>query len=307
MAYISVVVPVYKAESCLNELYRRLVESVGSITTDFEIILVEDCGNDRSWEIIKGLSATDVRVKGIQFSRNFGQHYGITAGLDHCDSDWTVVMDCDLQDPPEEIPRLHAKALEGYNIVVARRMNRQDPFLKKLSSKMFYKIFNYLSGLQHDHQVANFGIISRKVVDNLRLFREQLRFYPALVSWMGFPTESIYIQHAERHSGKSTYSIKKLFNLAASTIIAYSDKPLRLSIKFGFSISFLSLMAGSYYFFKALILGIPVSGWASLIVSLYFLSGLIIAILGVIGIYLGKTFDEIKKRPLYIVSEKVGL
>ncbi|MCX7136112.1 MAG: glycosyltransferase family 2 protein, partial [Proteobacteria bacterium] len=143
MAHISVVIPVYRAESCLEELYRRLRAALESVTEDFEIVLVEDCGGDRSWPLIVALAKRDPRVKGIQFSRNFGQHYGITAGLDHCDGDWVVVMDCDLQDRPEEIPRLYAKAQEGHEIVVARRGKRSDPLLKRLSSWLYYSVFSW--------------------------------------------------------------------------------------------------------------------------------------------------------------------
>lgn len=301
MAHISVVIPVYKAEGSLEELYLRLRASLETITKDFEIILVEDCGGDRSWNIITSLARADERVKGIQFSRNFGQHYGITAGLDHCDGDWVVVMDCDLQDLPEEIPHLHAKALEGYDIVLARRGRRKDPLLKRFSSWIFYKIFSYLSDLSYDGQVGNFRIMSRQVVVNFRRMREQLRFLGGLITWMGFPMTSIDVRHAESFSGKSTYTLRKLWKLASDTIIAYSDKPLRLSVKFGFMLSLLSLVYGSWIVYRAYVYGIPVLGWGSLMVSLYFLGGVIIAILGIIGIYLGKTFDETKKRPLYIV------
>jgi glycosyltransferase involved in cell wall biosynthesis len=301
MAHISVVIPVYKAEASLEELYRRLRASLETITADFEIILVEDCGGDRSWDIITSLASADKRVKGIQFSRNFGQHYGITAGLDRCDGNWVVVMDCDLQDLPEEIPRLHAKALEGYDIVLARRGQRKDPFLKRLSSWIFYKVFSYLSDLRYDGQVGNFRIMSRQVVVNFRRMREQLRFLGGLITWMGFPMTSIDVRHAESFSGKSTYTLRKLWKLAGETIIAYSDKPLRLSVKFGFMLSLLSLVYGTYIVYRAYVYGIPVLGWGSLMVSLYFLGGVIIAILGIIGIYLGKTFDETKKRPLYII------
>ncbi len=301
MAHISVVIPVYKAEDSLEELYRRLRASLETITTDFEIILVEDCGGDRSWEMITGLSRTDKRVKGIQFSRNFGQHYGITAGLDYCDGDWVVVMDCDLQDLPEEIPRLHSKALEGYDIVLARRGKRKDPLVKRLSSWIFYKVFSYLSDLTYDGQVGNFRIMSRQVVTNFRSMREQLRFLGGLITWMGFPMTSIDVTHAESCRGESTYTLRKLWKLASETIIAYSDKPLRLSIKFGFILSLLALVYGAFIVYRAYTRGIPVLGWGSLMVSLYFLGGVIIAILGIIGIYLGKTFDETKKRPLYII------
>lgn len=301
MPVISVVIPVYKAENCLDELYRRLVAALQTITPDFEIMLVEDCGGDRSWEIIGRLSAQDARVKGIQFSRNFGQHYGITAGLDHCNGDWVVVMDCDLQDRPEEIPRLYAKALEGYDIVLARRGKRQDPVLKRFTSWLFYKVFSYLADIEYDAQTGNFRIISRKVVGNFRRMREQLRFFGGLVQWMGFPTSSIDVVHAERLEGNSTYTLAKLWKLASETIIAYSDKPLRLAIRFGFTMSFLAFCYGVYIFTRVMFYGSPIEGWSSLFVSLYFIGGIIIAILGVMGIYLGKAFDESKKRPLYIV------
>ncbi len=299
--HLSVVIPVYQAEHCLDELYQRLKAALESITPDFEIVLIEDCGGDNSWQVIERLAAADPRVRGIQFSRNFGQHYGITAGLDHCCGDWVVVMDCDLQDRPEEIPRLYTKAQQGYDIVLARRGARRDPLLKRITSNLFYKLFSYLADIEYDGQTGNFRIMSRKVVANFRRIREQLRFFGGLVQWMGFPTASIEVEHAERHEGKSTYTFAKLWKLAAETIIAYSDKPLRLAIRFGFIMAFFAFCYGVYIFIRALLYGSPIEGWSSLIVSLYFIGGIIIAILGIIGIYLGKTFDESKKRPLYIV------
>lgn len=306
MCHISVVIPVYKAEDCLYELYSRLKISLESISEDFEIVLVEDCGGDRSWDIIEELAKQDRRVKGIQFSRNFGQHYGITAGLDYCDGEWVVVMDCDLQDRPEEIPRLYAKAQEGYDVVLARRGRRRDPVSKRLTSWLFYKVFSYLADINHDGQVGNFRIISRKVVESFRLMREQLRFFGGLVDWMGFPTTSIEVKHEIRFTGKSTYTFSKLWKLASETIIAYSDKPLRLSVNLGFLISLLSFIYGIYIFLRAIIYGSVVTGWSSLIVSLYFLGGIIIYNLGIIGIYLGKSFDEAKKRPLYLVKNSTS-
>ncbi len=303
MAHISVVTPVYKAEGSLRELYTRLVAALEGITRDFEILMVEDCGGDGSWEIIRELADADPRVKGLQFSRNFGQHYGITAGLDHCDGDWVVVMDCDLQDRPEEIPRLYAKALEGYDVVLALRGRRSDSPLKRAASWTFYRIFSWLADTEYDGDAGNFRIISRKVVENCRLMREQLRFFGGLINWMGFPTASIEARHDARHEGHSTYTFGKLWRLAADTIIAYSDKPLRLSIRFGFLMSFAAFAGGLYILVHSLLYGSPVVGWPSLFVSLYFLGGIIISILGIIGIYLGKTFDEAKKRPLYIVSK----
>ncbi len=301
MPVISVVIPVYQAEHCLEELYRRLKISLEIISPDFEIVLVEDCGADNSWQVIERLAVVDPRVRGIQFSRNFGQHYGITAGLDHCHGDWVVVMDCDLQDQPEEIPRLYAKAQEGYDIVLARRTARQDPPFKRMTSWLFYRIFSYLTDIKYDGASGNFRIISRKVVANFRRMGEQLRFFGGLVQWLGFPTTSIEVEHAERFAGKTSYTFIKLWKLSADSIIAYSDKPLRIGVRFGFGMAGLAFSYGLYILLRALIYGSPIPGWNSLIVSLYFIGGIIIAMLGITGIYLGMAFDESKKRPLYII------
>lgn len=299
--HLSVVIPVYKADECLDELYRRLKVSLESISSDFEIVLVEDCGGDKSWDVIERLAAADQRVRGIQFSRNFGQHRGITAGLDICQGDWVVVMDCDLQDRPEEIPRLYAKAQDGYDIVLARRGERSDPLLKRITSWAFYKVFSYLTDIEYDGANGNFRIMSRNVVSNFRRMGEQLRFFGGLVQWIGFPTASIEVKHAARLEGKSTYTFATLWKLASETIIAHSDKPLRLAVRFGFLMTLFSFCYGTNMLGHALFYGSEILGWSSLIVSLYFIGGIIIGLLGILGIYLGKTFDESKKRPLYII------
>lgn len=303
---ISVIVPVYRGEAFLEELYRRLKESLASVPAAHELILVEDCGGDGSWAVIERLAARDPFVKGIQFSRNFGQHAGITAGLDLASGEWAVVMDCDLQDRPEEIPRLYAKAQEGFDVVVARRGRRRDPWLKRVASKVFYGVFSYLAGLRMDAEVGNFRIISRKVVDSLTGMRERTRFFGGLVEWAGFPSAAIDVEHAARAGGGSSYTFRKLVSLAAEIIIAYSDKPLWLAIRFGFAISGISVLSAAYIIYRALRFGSPVMGWSSLVVSLYFLGGIIISILGVLGVYLGKVFEEVKGRPIYIVSRRVN-
>jgi len=302
MVHLSIVIPVYKAEACMHELHQRLLAALEPLTPDFECIFIEDCGGDQSWELICDIAQADPRFKGIQFSRNFGQHYGITAGLDYCSGDWVVVMDCDLQDAPEEIPNLYHKAQEGFDVVLAQRTNRQDKTEKKLSSVLFYRLFNYLTDMNYDPSVGNFRIMSNKVVKNCRRMREGLRFLPGMVEWMGFSTAKIEVEHGSRFAGTSTYTFKKLLKLGGDTIIAYSDKPLRMSIKLGFSIAILSFILGLSLLIYAMAYDIPISGWSSLIISLYFLGGMIIANLGIIGIYLGKTYDETKKRPLYIIN-----
>ena len=301
MPHLSVVIPVYKAEGCLHELYRRLRETLETLTPDFEIILVEDCGGDRSWPIIKELAAADSRVKGLQFSRNFGQHYGITAGLDHCDGDWVVVMDCDLQDQPEEIPALYVKAREGVDVVFARRIERQDHFFKRMSSKIFFAVYDYLTEQKSDPSIANFGIYSRKVIMSFRCMRESVRNFPLFIRWMGFPSAIVDVKHAPRYTGVSSYTFNKLLHLAINTIIAQSNRPLRLSIKFGFLMAFFSLLLGTYYLVRFFLYSIPVAGWTSVIVSIYFLAGLFFINTGFIGLYVGRIYDETKDRPLYIV------
>jgi glycosyltransferase involved in cell wall biosynthesis len=303
---ISVVSPVYRAESIVDKLVALISKEVGRITDDFEIVLVEDNGPDKSWDKIKENCLRDKRVKGIKLSRNFGQHYAITAGLDHAFGEWVIVMDCDLQDRPEEIIRLYEKAMEGFDIVLARREHRQDGFFKKLFSRTFYKSLSYLTGTHQDAAVANFGIYSRQVIDAIRSMRESIRYFPTMIRWVGFRSVSIDVQHAERDSGTTSYNLHRLLNLAVDIILAFSDKPIRLAIKAGFIISFVSLIFAVYNVVKALSGGFDVLGYGSLIASIWFLSGLLMFLVGVVGLYIGKTFEGVKKRPLYIVSQLIN-
>ena len=302
--HVSVVIPVYRGEDCMDELYRRLVASLETITHRFEIILVEDCGPDQSWTAIKQLAAHDSRVRGLQFSRNFGQHYGITAGIDAARGDWIVVMDCDLQDRPEDIPLLHQAALQGFDIVLARRQARKHSWWKRTTSALFYRVFRYFTELPYDGSVGNFRIISRQVARSFREFREQLRFFGGIITWLGFRVTTIDVQHDARFAGETTYTWRKLIDLAIQTVVAYSDKPLRMAIRLGFTIAAVALAGGVYVFVRALWGGISVSGWASVMVSLYFLCGVMLGFMGLLGLYLGRVFDEVKGRPLYIVRER---
>jgi len=301
---LSVVSPVYKAEKIVDELIRRIHDSVSSITKNYEIILVEDGGDDGSWEKIEKHSIRDNRVKGIKLSRNFGQHNAITAGLDNCKGDWIVVMDCDLQDRPEEIPRLYEEAVKGYDIVYAKRRQRHDSFFKKIYSALFYKFFAWLSGVPQDGTIANFGIYSRGVIHAVNKLREPLRSFATMIKWVGFSSTAIYVEHADRYEGKSTYTFKKLLHLALDISLSFSDRPLRMTVKLGIIISCSSVLYGVYTLYSYFMGRITEPGFTSLILSIWFLSGLIIFILGVIGLYLGKIFDGIKDRPLYIIEKK---
>ncbi|HIP48249.1 MAG TPA: glycosyltransferase [Lutibacter sp.] len=301
--HISVVTPVYECGNSLKKLYERLENSLSQITNSFEIIMVNDASPDNAWETIKLLSEKDTRVKGINLSRNFGQHRAITAGLDFTQGEWVVVMDCDLQDQPEEILKLYNKAQEGYDVVFGKRTQRQDNYFKTLASKTFYKVYDYLTGYDTDHSIANFSIISKNVVKNFRKMGEQHKPYGYFVNWLGFKRADIEIEHASRLEGKSSYSLKKLIDLATDNIISQSNKPLKMSIKFGFTMSFFSAGYALYLIARYLLADISVAGWTSVMVSIYFVAGLLLVNLGFVGLYIGKIFDETKKRPLYVVDE----
>ena len=301
---LSIVSPVYKAEKMIDELVSRISKVAEQITSEYEIILVEDFSPDYSWLKIEENAIKNPHIKGIKLSRNFGQHHAITAGLDLCKGDWVIVMDCDLQDCPEEISSLYNKAMEGYDIVFARRANRKDSFMKKQMSTLFYKLFSYLSGVPQDGKIANFGIYSKKVINAINSMREPMRAFSPMARWVGFTKIAIDVKHNERHEGKSSYNFSRLINLALDIALAYSDKPLRMVIKIGFIISSLSILYAFYNLYLYYIGVINVSGFTSLIVSIWFLSGLIIFILGIIGLYIGRTFEGVKNRPLYLIDKK---
>ncbi len=302
---ISIVSPVYRAEKILPILVSEINLVMERIGEDYEIILVDDRSPDNSWEVMKVLSSQNPKIKSIRLSRNFGQHSAIFAGLTKTKGDWVVVMDCDMQDQPKEIAKLYKKALEGYDIVLGQRENRKDKFLKKLTSRLFYKVFNYLSGANFDNNVANFGIYHQKTIKSILDMKDYVKFFSLFINWIGFKSVSIPIEHGEREEGKSTYSVGRLFKQAFNVILSFSDKPLRLFINFGLSISVLSFIVGIYYLYLALTGKIAQPGFSSLILSIWFLSGIIISCIGIVGVYLGKTFDQAKGRPTFIIDEEV--
>jgi dolichol-phosphate mannosyltransferase len=305
--HLSIVSPVYRAEKIIPELVARIEKTVTKITDDFEIILVEDCGPDNSWEVIEKISQDKIYLKGIKLSRNFGQHYAITCGLDHAHGEWVVVMDCDLQDQPEEIEKLYYKTREGFDIVLASRIERQDHFFKRFFSKLFYRTLGYLTGSEQDETIANFGIYHNKVIKAVTSMRESIRYFPTMIKWVGFKSTKIDIEHAERLEGESSYNFKRLLDLALDIILAFSDKPIRLAIKFGFIISLGSIAVAIYYLIKWVLGDVEVLGYTSLIISIWLLSGISISILGIVGQYVGKTFEGVKNRPIYIKDKTTNL
>ncbi|MEM9399347.1 MAG: glycosyltransferase family 2 protein [Verrucomicrobiota bacterium] len=300
---LSVVTPAYKCAACIEELYRRIVKILQPLELNFEIIFVDDCSPDNDWEIISQICQSDERVRGIKLSRNFGQHQAISAGLDHSQGEWTVVMDCDLQDRPEAIPELLAKADEGYDVVLARRVQRSGSLYRKISSRFFILLYNYLGDVSVDKDTANFSIASRTVIKSVCRYREQNRSYPLILNEVGFKKGVIDVEHAPRHAGKSAYNFFKLFDFSIQCIVAISNKPLRLSIRFGFLLSLVSIIYGIYVFCDYFINSAILEGWTTLVLLTTFLGGLGFANLGILGLYLGKVFDEVKQRPLYVVQK----
>jgi polyisoprenyl-phosphate glycosyltransferase len=303
---ISVVAPVYRCGDCVAELHRQIVSALENLVSSFELVLVNDGCPANSWDAVRAVASSDPRVKAINLSRNFGQHYAIAAGVHHSCGNWVVVMDCDLQDRPIEIVRLYRKALEGYDIVYALRHDRQDRWTKRMLSRGFSLIYNLLSNIHIHSQACNFSIASRQVIDGYCRLKELNRSYHLMLRWLGFHSTYVMVEHAERYAGKSAYNLRRGFLLAIRSITSQSNKPLLLAIRAGFVMSGSALALGIFHIARYLMHGITVEGWTSVIVSLYFIGGLILANMGVIGLYLGEVFNEVKDRPLYMIKETIN-
>lgn len=303
---ISIVSPVYRGEKMLKELVLRIEQSVSSFTNDYEIILSNDCSPDNSWSVIEEICSKDRRVKGVNLSRNFGQPYAITAGLSMSTGNYVVVMDCDLQDRPEEIPKLYAKAKEGWDVVLARRMKRQDHFFKRMSSVMFHGVYDYFSGVKTDNSIGNFGIYCKAIIDEYVKIPEYARSFSVLIGTLGFKTTTVEVVHAERAEGKSSYTLKKLLTLSFNVILANSNKPLKIAVICGFIMSFISLVVALYNVIARLVGFIDVPGYTFTVFSIWFCAGLQMSILGIMGLYIGKVYNQVKGRPYYIIRNTIN-
>lgn len=305
-ATLSVVTPVYNCAATILPLWNRIVATLERLGENdwFEVILVDDASSDDSWSQIERICAEDPRGKALRLTRNFGQHHALTAGLSIARGDCVVVLDADLQDPPEAIEQLLAAA-EGFDIVDARRTGRTDPLWRRLGARFFHALFRRMSGLDYDERVANFRLIRRSVVDAYLGMPEAVRNVGAQLRWLGFSHTSIDVDQGSR-PGRSSYSIAKLVGLALDTAIAYSNRPLRLAVASGLLTAAVSGVFTVWIGSRALIWGIPVEGWASLMASIWFLGGTMIATVGAVGIYVGRVYDETKGRPLYVVAERIN-
>lgn len=303
---LSVVSPVYGCRDCLETLVERVKSAIGADAGPIEILLVDDASPDGAWGRIAEISAVHPEVRGVRLSRNFGQHIAIAAGLSAARGERVIVMDCDLQDIPEEIPKLLAAATPGVDIVLAQRHERQDSAFKRVGSYLFYRLLSYLTGVPQDHSVANFGVYSRKVVDVVNGMPEADRVFPLMVRWTGLPTVHVPVEHAERASGRSGYSFSKLARLGLHIVLSYSDKPLRMVVKLGLLFSLVSFVIVVLSVYRFLVGDVQVAGFTSIIASIWLLGSIMILCTGLIGLYVGRLYNDTKRRPTFVVREETN-
>ena len=301
---VSVVSPVFMAEGLVKPLVERLSCALENSYPNFEIILVDDGSTDGSWAEVLQAEKDNPSVMPVRLSRNFGQHIAITAGLDFCTGDIVVVMDCDLQDRPEEVPRLIAalQQRQECECVIALRARRKDGFLKRLGSRLFYALLNLFTGMRLDHRAANFGAYSRRMVDAIQRLREPDRSFPFFIHWVGFEKAFLEVEHAPRAMGQSSYSFYRLLKLALSIGMGVSDRPMKIVMLLGAMLSLFSFGLGLVVFIRYLLGLVSEPGYASLILSFLFFSGVITLVLGFVGLYVGRVFIASKNRPLYVLS-----
>jgi len=300
---ISIIIPVFNEEENLSELYARLRKVMEKLKKVYEVIFVDDGSKDRSFTILKNLHKKDKRVEIIKFSRNFGHHIALSAGLDYCKGIVIVMMDADLQDKPEYIPDLLSKIDQGYDIVYAIRKSQKSPFLDKLTSKIFYKLFSKLSKITTPQKAGTFRAMRKKVVNILIKLSEKSRFIPGLIDWTGFKSTGVEVERDTRLEGRRKYNFLKRVKLGVTAVISFSHFPLQIAGYLGFLVAGLSFLWVIYLIVKKIIFGIPLIGYTSLIISIFFLAGVQLIVLGLIGEYIGKIFLEVQNRPLYIIDQ----
>lgn len=303
----SVVIPVYNEEAVVQESYRRLKAVMESTGEAYELIFVNDGSRDKTEEMVSALCDADSCVRLLSFSRNFGHQTAITAGMDASSGQAVVVIDADLQDPPEVILEMIAKWKEGYDVVYGQRISREgETWFKKLTAKGFYRILKALTSVDIPVDTGDFRLIDRKVCDVLSSLNEKNRYVRGLVSWVGFKQTAVRFHRQERYAGETKYPLKKMLKFAMDGITTFSYKPLKLTSYLGFFVSLCSFLYLLVVLYLKLFTEKTVSGWASAVsVSLLF-NGVILMMLGIIGEYIGRIYDETKNRPLYVIRERKG-
>ena len=301
---ISIVIPIYNESGNIPVLYSRLKNVVSSLVSDYELVFVNDGSKDNSIEHIKKLSSEDKKVKYINFSRNFGHQVAVSAGIDKATGKAIVIIDADLQDPPELIPEMYKKHKEGFEVVYAKRKNRKgESALKLLTAKMFYHILAKITSVEIPLDAGDFRIIDRKVADVLKQMPEQEKFLRGQIAWAGFNQTFVEYDRDERHSGKTGYPYRKMFRFALDGITSFSNLPLKFSTFAGFFVSAIAFVLMLYALYSRFILKDYVQGWTSLMLSVLFIGGIQLICVGIIGEYISRMSNNIRKRPMYIVKE----
>lgn len=304
---ISVVLPVYNEEENLSELYRRLKTVLEEdLQVTYEIIFVDDGSKDNSWSIIKDLHEQSSNVEGVRFSRNFGQPVAISAGLKACIGKYVVVLDADLQNPPEEILKLLTEIDKGYDIVYGLRKHRRDPLFRRAGSQLLYWYATKFLHIRLPEGISAFRVMNRRVVDYFNELPERTRLFGALSSWLGFSYTCVDVKHSSRHSGKSKYSLFRLLRTSFDLVVAFSAVPLRWIGLAGILVALAGFVLAVYFVFKKLFFGIGVPGYTSIVVIIMFFSGIQLISLSIIGEYLSKMYSQVQGRPLFVVREALG-
>ncbi|WP_276357816.1 glycosyltransferase family 2 protein [Cohnella caldifontis] len=305
--FLSVVVPMYNEEEVIETTYRRLTSVLEAMGESYEIVFVNDGSRDRTASIVRGLCESDPRVRLVDFSRNFGHQLAVTAGMDYTSGRTVVLIDADLQDPPEIIPEMVNRWREGYDVVYGRRIARKgETWFKKLTATLFYRFLKMMTSVNIPVDTGDFRLMDRKVCDTLSRMRERSRYIRGMVSWAGFRQTSVDYVREERFAGETKYPLRKMLRLSADAITSFSTKPLKLAGILGFLLS----AAGFVYLIVVLYLRLFTDntqpGWSSLIVISLLFHGITLSLLGVLGEYIGRIYEEAKGRPLYVVSDEVN-
>lgn len=307
MDSLTVLVPVYNEEAVIGEFYRRTVDVCETLEgTRFELLFVDDGSSDRSIELLHDLIQDDPRVSLLRLSRNFGKEAALTAGLDHVDSDAVIIIDADLQDPPELIPDMLKLWRQGYDTVYGQRTERHgESFTKKVTASAFYRLMARVGRFSIPRDTGDFRLLSRRAVNALKSLPESNRFMKGLFSWIGYPQVALKYSRDPRHAGDTKFNYWKLWNFALDGITSFTTLPLKLASYIGVLLAFGSFVYGAYVVVKTLLWGDPVPGYPSLMTVILFIGGIQLMFLGVLGEYLGRMFDETKRRPLYLIQEHV--
>lgn len=298
---LSVVVPSYGCLDCLEELCARLERVLNPLVASYEIVIVDDRSPDNSWPLIESLTARHASVRGIRLSRNFGQHIAITAGLADAKGTYVVVMDCDLQDPPERIPDLLSEIRNGYDLVLARRVQRSHSWFRRTAANAYFRIMQTLTGESMDGSYGTFSILSRKVVDAFLRFGERERHYLFILRWLGFHCGTIEYSHAERHAGQSSYGLLRLIRHALGGLFFHTSVFLTWIVYIGLAFTGASILAGCYFVYRHLV-STSLPGWTSIVTAILFSTGMILACIGTVGLYVSRIFEMAKGRPMYVVD-----